>query len=96
MSNLRDILRAYVTNGSVPGAVGLVARGERAEVQALGSADVDVTSPIVRDSIFRIASLTKPITAAAAMMLVAVQHLLRHPGRADRPGFRAPVARVPG
>ena len=70
MSDLHDILQTYVTNGSVPGAVGLVARGDRIEVQALGSADVDATSPIVRGSIFRIASLTKPITAAAVMMLV--------------------------
>jgi CubicO group peptidase (beta-lactamase class C family) len=70
MSNLHDILQTYVTNGSVPGAVGLVARGDRVEVRALGSADVDVTSPIVRGSIFRIASLTKPITAAAVMLLV--------------------------
>ena len=70
MSNLHDILQAYVTNGSVPGAVGLVARGHQVEVQALGSADVNATSLVVRGSIFRIASLTKPITAAAAMMLV--------------------------
>jgi len=70
MSNLRDILQAYVSNGLVPGAVGLVARGDRVEVQAAGSADVDGTSPMARDSIFRIASITKPVTAAAVMMLV--------------------------
>jgi CubicO group peptidase (beta-lactamase class C family) len=70
MSNLHDILQTYVGAGSVPGAVGLVARGDRVEVQAAGSADVDGTSPMARDSIFRIASITKPITAAAVMMLV--------------------------
>ena len=70
MSNLHDILQAYVSNGSVPGAVGLIARGGRVEVQAAGSADVGGTSPMARDSIFRIASITKPITAAAVMMLV--------------------------
>jgi CubicO group peptidase (beta-lactamase class C family) len=70
MSNLYDILQAYVSNGSVPGAVGLMARGGRVEVQAAGSADADGTSPMARDSIFRIASITKPITAAAVMMLV--------------------------
>ena len=70
MSNLHDILQTYVSNGSVPGAVGLVARGDRVEIQAAGSAGVDGTSPMARDSIFRIASITKPITAAAMMMLV--------------------------
>ena len=70
MTNLHDILETHVSNGSVPGAVGLVARGDRVEVQAVGSVDVGGTSPMARDSIFRIASITKPITAAAVMMLV--------------------------
>jgi CubicO group peptidase (beta-lactamase class C family) len=70
MTNLHDVLETYVINGSVPGAVGLVARGDRVEVQVVGSVDVDGTSPMARDSIFRIASITKPITAAAVMMLV--------------------------
>jgi len=70
MSSLRDILQIYVNNGSVPGAVGLIARGDRVEVQAVGCTGIDGTYPMARDSIFRIASITKPITAAAAMMLV--------------------------
>jgi CubicO group peptidase (beta-lactamase class C family) len=70
MSNLRDILQTHVSNGSVPGAVGLIARGDRVEVQAVGWAGTDGTYPMARDSIFRIASITKPITAAAVMMLV--------------------------
>src|SRR5215813_599667 len=70
MSDLHDVLQTHVSNGSVPGAVGLVARGDRVEVAAAGSADVDGTSPMARDSIFRVASITKPITASAVMMLV--------------------------
>src|SRR5436309_6404962 len=70
MSNVHDILQTYVGNGSVPGAVGLMARGDRVEVAAAGSADVGGTSPMARDSIFRVASITRPITAAAVMMLV--------------------------
>ena len=69
MSELRDILQTYVGNGSVPGAVGLIARGDRVEVEAAGSADVDGTCPMARDSIFRVASITKPIIAAAVMMM---------------------------
>ncbi|MCX4585906.1 serine hydrolase [Streptomyces sp. NBC_01481] len=68
MTNLHDTLQVSVSNGSVPGAVGLVARGDRVEVAAVGS--VDGTAPMARDSIFRIASLTKPVVAAAVMMLV--------------------------
>lgn len=70
MSTLREVLETHVRHGSVPGAVGLVARGERIEVAAAGSAFTDGGTPMARDSIFRIASITKPLTAAAAMMLI--------------------------
>ncbi|MET9958411.1 serine hydrolase domain-containing protein [Streptomyces sp. NPDC006326] len=69
-SSLRDILEPYVDGGALPGAVGLVARGGRVEIEAVGSADREGTAPMVPDSIFRIASLTKPVIAAAVMMLV--------------------------
>ena len=69
MAGLHDVLETYVGNGSVPGAVGLVARGNRAEVAVVGSVAVGGVS-MARDSIFRLASITKPITAAAVMMLV--------------------------
>lgn len=68
--NGHDILETHVSNGAMPGAVSLVAHRDRVEVHAVGSVDVNGTPPIARDSIFRIASITKPITAAAVMMLV--------------------------
>jgi CubicO group peptidase (beta-lactamase class C family) len=70
MSELRATLQQHVDDGTVPGAVGLVARGEDVEVVAVGTTAVDGTAPMARDSIFRIASITKPITAAAVLMLV--------------------------
>lgn len=70
MTNLRDTLESHVDNGAIPGAVGLVARGDRVEVHAVGSVDVEGTAPMTRDSIFRIASVTKVVVAAAVMMLV--------------------------
>ena len=96
MSNLHDILQTYVGNGSVPGAVGLMAPGDRVEVAA-GSADVDGTSPMARDSIFRIASITKPITAAAVMMLVEDGRIaLEDPVRQWLPELASPaVVRTP-
>ncbi len=70
MTDLRGVLEAYVNDGSVPGAVGLVADGDRVEVAVVGSIDIEGSAPMARDSIFRVASITKPIIAAAVMMLV--------------------------
>jgi CubicO group peptidase (beta-lactamase class C family) len=69
MAELSDILGRHVRNGALPGAVGLVVRGDRAEAAAVGSASVG-GAPMTGESIFRIASITKPITAASLMMLV--------------------------
>lgn len=69
MADLHGTLQRYVDNGTLPGAVGLVARGTRTEVAVVGSAVVGGV-PMAMDSIFRFASITKPITAAAVMMLV--------------------------
>jgi CubicO group peptidase (beta-lactamase class C family) len=98
MSNLHDILQTNVSDCSVPGVVGLVARGDRVEVQAVGSAGVDRTSPMARDSIFRIASITKPITAAAVMMLVEEGRIaLEDPVGQWLPELASPaVVRTPG
>ncbi|MGW6487153.1 serine hydrolase domain-containing protein [Streptomyces sp. NPDC055056] len=70
MKSLRDLLQGYVDDGTVPGAVALVARGDRVVVEAVGSLDVEGGAPMARDSIFRIASIGKPVVAAAVMMLV--------------------------
>ncbi|MEV8419270.1 serine hydrolase domain-containing protein [Streptomyces niveus] len=68
--DLRGVLQAQVSEGPLPGAVAMVARGDRIEVAEAGSADAAGTTPLTRDSIFRIASITKPVVAAAVMMLV--------------------------
>jgi CubicO group peptidase (beta-lactamase class C family) len=70
MAELRQLLKSYVDDGTVPGAVALVSSDNRLDVEAVGSADAGEAAPMARDSIFRIASITKPITAAAAMLLV--------------------------
>jgi CubicO group peptidase (beta-lactamase class C family) len=56
----------HVGDTQVPGLVALVARGSDVHVEALGSLAVG-GSPVARDSLFRIASTTKPITAAATL-----------------------------
>ncbi|MFE7264887.1 serine hydrolase domain-containing protein [Streptomyces sp. NPDC057592] len=97
MTDLNDVLKKHVGDGAAPGAVGLVARGDRVEVVAVGSADAEGTVPMRRDSIFRIASMTKPITAAAVMMLVEEGRIaLNEPVRQWLPELAAPmVVRTP-
>lgn len=68
--DLRGLLETHVGDGSLPGAVALVAHGEDVEVAAVGSVDTAGTAPMARDSLFRVASVTKPVTAAATMALV--------------------------
>ena len=65
MADLHDMLASYVADGSLPGAVAVLAGGDRTEVAVVGSAAVG-GAPMTRDAIFRFASITKPITAAAA------------------------------
>jgi CubicO group peptidase (beta-lactamase class C family) len=70
MTELQNLLTRYTGDGSLPGAVAAVARGDEVEVAVAGSVDRDGTAPMTRESIFRIASVTKPITAAALLVLV--------------------------
>jgi CubicO group peptidase (beta-lactamase class C family) len=69
------ILEHHATSGYMSGAVALIGRGERAEVLQFGTTAAGEQKKMQRDSIFRIASMTKPITATAAMMLVDARHL---------------------
>ncbi|MCU1386808.1 MAG: Serine hydrolase [Ilumatobacteraceae bacterium] len=69
-SHLHDALAPHVDSGNVPGLVALVAEGDALHVEVLGAKALDDEAPMTRDSIFRIASLTKPIVAAAAMTMV--------------------------
>ncbi|MFD8888932.1 serine hydrolase domain-containing protein [Streptomyces sp. NPDC059566] len=70
MSDLHSLPETHVGAGSLAGAVALVAHGDEVEVAAVGSLDPAGTAPVARDSLFRVASVTKPVTAAATMMLV--------------------------
>ncbi|MET3494367.1 serine hydrolase domain-containing protein [Variovorax boronicumulans] len=68
---LTDVLKADVASGKIPGAVLLVARqGKVAWFEAVGKLDPVAGTPMQRDGIFRIYSMSKPITSVAAMTLV--------------------------
>lgn len=68
--SLRETLQRHVDEGALPGAVAVVDRAGDREVVAVGAADVEGSRPMTADSLFRIASITKPITAAAVLTLV--------------------------
>ena len=63
------ILEQHIQTGYLVGAVALIGRGARAEVVAVGEQSREAPGLMQRDSLFRITSMTKPITAAATLML---------------------------
>jgi CubicO group peptidase (beta-lactamase class C family) len=69
MADLHDILQPHVDSGSLPGAVAVLERGGSTEVAVTGSMAAG-GRPMSQDAIFRYASVTKTITAAAVMMLI--------------------------
>ena len=70
LAELDTALARHTSTGAVPGLVALVARGGQVHVTSAGHKAVGDSAPIGRDAIFRIASLTKPITGVAAMLLI--------------------------
>jgi CubicO group peptidase (beta-lactamase class C family) len=71
LQRLTDTLQAEIGKGTIPGAVVLIVRnGKAAYFEALGRLDPAANTPMRKDAIFRIYSMSKPITTTAAMMLV--------------------------
>ena len=70
LGRMHDAMAAYVQRGDMPGIVTLVSRRDDTHVDAIGMKAMGGSDPMQRDTIFRIASMTKPITAVAAMILV--------------------------
>ena len=67
---LHEVAQRHVGDEQVPGLVALVARGDDVHAEVLGTMAVG-GPPVTRDSIFRISSDSKPITAAATLALAA-------------------------
>ena len=69
-AQLQQVLQKYVDEGQIAGAGAAVSRDGVIQAVCAGWRDVEFHLPIERDTIFRIASMTKPITSVAALMLV--------------------------
>ena len=71
LQRLTRAFQEHVDKGDIPGAVVLIQRnGKTAYLHAFGYRDRDHKQPMTTDSIFRVASMTKPIVSVAAMTLV--------------------------
>jgi len=70
IERLHHALSGHIERQELPGLVALVSRDDDVHVEVLGRLSFDRFAPMKRDTIFRIASITKPVTAVAAMVLV--------------------------
>jgi CubicO group peptidase (beta-lactamase class C family) len=70
LERLHGAMQARVDRNELPGLVTLVAQGDEVRVDAIGLKAFGGSEPMQRETLFRIASMTKPVLAAATMMLV--------------------------
>ena len=71
LAKIAPALQGVIDAGDLSGFVTLIWRGgEELQFNALGHRDIDAGLPMTRDTLFRIASMTKPVTSVAALMLM--------------------------
>jgi CubicO group peptidase (beta-lactamase class C family) len=71
LAEVGPALQEFVDRGELAGVVTLTSRGgEIVQAEALGWCDIESNAPMRSDTLFRIASMTKPITSVAALMLI--------------------------
>lgn len=70
LRRMRDLLTRHVESGKIPGLVALVSRNGETHVEAIGTMNHGGSALMRRDTIFRMASTSKPVTIAAAMILL--------------------------
>ena len=97
LARISEVLKQEIDQGKLPGAVVLVARkGKLVYADALGFQDKGAGTPMSRDTIFRIYSMTKPLASVAAMMLVEEGRIqLTDPVGKFLPGFDKMTVSVP-
>jgi CubicO group peptidase (beta-lactamase class C family) len=77
MQQMLNVFQSEIDRARLPGAVLMLSRrGETALLESLGTQDPQMGTPMTKDSIFRIYSMTKPIVSVAVMMLMEQGKLL--------------------
>lgn len=77
-ARMHRTLAGHVERGALPGLVALIDRKGETHVEAIGTMAMGGSAPMQRDTLFRIASMTKPIIAVATMILVEECRLRLH------------------
>src|SRR5215510_8783709 len=70
LGRMHDVMAGHVEHDGIPGLVTLVCRRGEAHVDAIGRMALSGRAPVQRDTIFRVASMSKPVVAVAALILV--------------------------
>ena len=75
LERIRPVMQGYVDEGHLPGFLTVVARrGKIVHFETIGMRDVENNKPVEPDTIFRIYSMSKPITSVAVMILYEEGH----------------------
>src|SRR5262245_21535551 len=92
LQRINDAVHRYIESGQITGAVTVVARrGKVAHLEAQGLMDVESKTQMRRDAIFRMASMSKPVTGVAILILLEVGKLrLSDPVSRFIPEFKNP------
>ena len=96
LNRVHRLLQRYIDSGDIAGSVALVARkGRIVHLEAQGAMDLESKKPMRTDTIFRLASMTKPITSLAVMMLHEEgRFLLNDPVSKFLPEFKSPKVAI--
>ncbi len=96
LQRVRALMQRYIDGREIAGAVTLIARkGRVAHLEAQGVMDLETRQPLKTDAIFRLASMTKPVTSLAVMMLHEEgRFLLNDPVSKFLPEFKNPRVAV--
>jgi CubicO group peptidase (beta-lactamase class C family) len=97
LQRINDVIKTYIDSGQISGAVTMVSRkGRIAHFEAQGLMDLESRTPMRKDAIFRMASMSKPVTGVAILMLMEEGKLrLTDPVSRFIPEFKNPKVAMP-
>jgi CubicO group peptidase (beta-lactamase class C family) len=96
LQRVNDVVKSYIDSGQISGAVTMVSRkGHIAHFEAQGLMDIEHKTPMRKDAIFRMASMSKPVTGVAILMLMEEGKLrLTDPVSRFIPEFKNPKVAI--